>query len=160
MAISEKSEKVLRAIQHLKEAEITAILAAVPSEDTRNIVAILAARGYIAEVRVLNRVLPGSNNAAVSVYALSEKGGKFLNKLDSPAPKAKAKTPAVKKQKLHPAETFVIPECDPDVDVVYLKVNGRTVKVTYGKHFKREPYKSPPELTRYKANPIKGIHAL
>jgi hypothetical protein len=40
------------------------------------------------------------------------------------------------------------------------EIDGRKVKITYGVHHDYEVYKPAPDYTRYRPNPIKGIHAL
>jgi len=162
MAIGEKSEKVLRTLREIGEAEVAVIIKAVTEFDARNTVNSLYSQRYIEVAKVLNRVLSGKRNKgtlAVRIYKISEKGIKILNKIDAP-PEIKPPKVEAKKQELHPMQNFVIPERDPNVDVVYVKHEGRIVKVTYGARFKRDTYTTPPEPTRYKSNPIRGIHSL
>jgi len=162
MAIGEKSEKVLRILREIGESEVADIIKAVTEFDARNTVNSLYSQRYIDVAKVLNRVLSGKRNKgtiAVRIYKISEKGIKILDKIDAP-PKIKQPKIEAKKQELHPMQNFVIPERDPNVAVVYVEHEGRTVKVTYGARFKRDTYKTPPGPTRYKSNPIRGIHAL
>lgn len=94
------------------------------------------------------------------VYAITEKGRNKLNDADFSTVVAMRQQKQKTAPNLHKMQHFVIPTRDPNVREMMAEIGGREVKITYGVNFEYEPYVPPPDYTRHKPRPIKGIHAL
>lgn len=171
MKIRKNSELVLRKLRRLGEVEVTRLKDAIKEFDAKNTINSLVRLGYIDVVRILHRREGGPRSKGfvlVRVIAVSDKGLKELRKLNAialaakkaaqepPKPPKEVKAP---KEELHQMQSWIIPERDPNVSVTSIEIEGRTVKVTYGRGFTATPYSPPKEPTRYKPRLIRGIHA-
>jgi len=176
MAISKNSGVILRKLHTLKEAELAVLAKEITEFPAKDAINSLTRQGFIEVVKILTRKLSGKRNKGVKevrILAISEKGLRALETLDNPKPPpvkvsrpSKAEKPAktlkterAPKQVLHQMQNLIIPERDPDVEVDYIEVEGRKVKITYGKAPTRKTYVPPKDCTRYKPGIIRGIHA-
>lgn len=175
MAVSKNGYLTLRKIQKLKEAEIEVLAKSLPEVNVQNAINSLKRGRLVETVKTVSRKITDSRSTRLvpkSVYALTVRGAAAIKEFEAAAarkaalinpPTFRKITPTqkeVKKQELHLMQNWIIPERDPNVSVVHTEINGHTVKVTYGDGYEYERYSPPADLTRYRPNPIKGIHLL
>jgi len=175
MAVSKNGYLTLRKIQKLKEAEIEVLARSLPEVNVQNAINSLKRSRLVETVKTVSRKITDSRSTRLvpkSVYAITVRGAAAIKEFEAAAarkaalinpPTFRKITPTqkeVKKQELHLMQNWIIPERDPNVSVVHTEINGHTVKVTYGNGYEYERYSSPADLTRYRPNPIKGIHSL
>lgn len=173
MTVSKNGYTTLHKIRELGEVEVAVLLTCLPEFDVQNAVNSLKRGGLIKSVRLVNRQFTDSRSTRtypVSVYTVTDRGYTAMEKYEAAETRKKAVanppsfrkiTPKPQKQELYQMQNWVIPERDPNVDVTYVKIAGQEqpVKVTYGVGHPYASLKLAPDLTRYKRNVIKGIHA-
>lgn len=173
MTVSKNGYTTLHKIRELGEVEVAVLLTCLPEFDVQNAVNSLKRGGLIKSVRLVSRQFTDSRSTRVypvSVYTVTDKGYIAMEKYEAAAarklvvvnpPTYRKITPKPQKQELYQMQNWVIPERDPNVDVVYMEIEGQEqpVKVTYGVGHPYAALKLAPDLTRYKRNVIKGIHA-
>lgn len=155
-----KNEATLRAILKIGNAtlhDVEAIVGDVAKEAINS----LFRCDLIYSVAVEIMLTKGGQKRNMHVYAITEKGRNKLQDADFPkVVEMRQKPKQQTAPALHQMQHFVIPERAPNVKEMMAEIGGREVKITYGVNFAYEPYVPPPDYTRHKPRPIKGIHAL
>ena len=165
--LTPKNEATLRAILLLKEAGVHEANAAI-GDDTKDAIRSLLRCEYIQVTRSIMRQTVTRNpkhkqhTREMLLYAITDRGRQKLQDMEFPPAREMKVLKVVLGQKfdLHKMESFIIPERKPNVNQMIAEIGGREVKITYGVNYAYETYKPAPDLTRYKPNPIRGIHAL
>lgn len=174
MTVSKNGYATLVMVRELEEVETATLVERLPGFDVQNAVNSLKRGKLIEAVRFVYKKFTDSRATrtyAVSAFSITEKGRLAIRKFEEVEAKKTAVvnpptfrkiTPKVKtqKQELYQMQNWIIPDRDPAVDVRHIEINGHPVKVTYGVSHAYAPLQLAPDLTRYKPNPIKGIHAL
>ena len=174
MTVSKNGYATLTMVRELEEVETATLVERLPGFDVKNAVNSLKRGKLIEAVRFVYKKFTDSKATrtyAVSAFSITEKGRLAIRKFEEAEAKKTAAntpptfrkiTPKVKtqKQELYQMQNWIIPDRDPAVDVRHIEINGHPVKVTYGVSHTYAPLQLAPDLTRYKPNPIKGIHAL
>ena len=154
-----KNEATLRAILKIGNAtlhDVEAIVGDVAKEAINS----LFRCEYVCVVATKNMLTKGRHTKNMRVYAITEKGRNKLQ--DSDVPKVVETRQKPKQQtapELHQMQHFIIPDRDPNVKEMVAEIGGRMVKIAYGVHHEYETYVPPPDYTRYKPRPIRGILA-
>ena len=176
MTVSQNGYATLTMVRELEEVETATLIERLPGFDAQNAVNSLKRGKLIEAVRFVYRKFTDSRATrtyAVGAFSITEKGRLAIRKFEEVEAKKTAVVPRVfaaprqkgtkvipQKQELHQMQNWIIPERDPAVNVAYTEIDGHPVKVTYGVSHAYTPLQLAPDLTRYKPNPIKGIHAL
>ena len=180
MTVSKNGYDTLLMVQELGEVEVSTLVERLPEVDVQNAVNSLKRGKLIEAVRSVNRKFTDSRSTriyAVCVYGITDKGRAAVKKYDDAVarkaaivPRVLAATKTAPKSKgtkaiqggpeLHQMQNWVIPARDPNVTERKMEIDGREVKVTYGVSHPYPAYVPPADLTRYRPNPIKCIHAL
>lgn len=169
MAISNNSAFILRKLRSLGEVELADLVKGVTDFSAKDCVNSLIKNDFISVTKILVRKSDSEEKPAVKnvkILTVSEKGLRELGKqkrtpIKVSKPKIDSTTTEKKgaNQDLHQTQTYVIPERNPDVEVDYIEIDGRKVKITYGRSFTGSVYIPPKDLTRYKPSVIRGINA-
>lgn len=154
-----KNEATLRAILKIGNAtlhDVEEIVGDVAKEAINS----LFRCEFLCVVATKSMLTKSGQTKDMHVYAITDKGRNKLNDADFP----KVVEMRQPKQKtapgLHQMQHFVIPARAPSVREMMAEIGGRMVKITYGVNFEYESYVPPPDYTRHKPRPIKGLHAL
>ena len=176
MTVSKNGYATLTMVRELEEVETATLIERLPGFDVQNAVNSLKRGKLIEAVRFVYKKFTDSRATrtyAVSAFSITEKGRLAIRKFEEAeakktsvvpkifaAPRQKGTKTIPRKQELHQMQNWIIPDRDPAVDVRHIEIDGHPVKVTYGVSHAYAPLQLAPDLTRYKPNPIKGIHAL
>ena len=180
MTVSKNGYDTLLMVQELGEVEVSTLVERLPEIDVQNAVNSLKRGKLIEAVKAVHRQFTDARSTRtyqVSVYTITELGRAAVRKFDEAAERKAAIVPrgfaapkvgrshkgtkAIQgKSDVHQMQNWVIPDRDPNVTEGRMEIDGREVKITYGVSHTYPAYVPPADLTRYKPNPIKCIHAL
>ena len=180
MTISKNGYATLLMVRELGEVEVSTLVERLPGFNVQNAVNSLKRCKQIEAVRFVYKKFTDSRATrayAVSAFSITEKGRIALRKFEDAADRKAAVVPRVFTSpkpgrshkgtkaiqggpELHQMQNWAIPARDPNVTERKMEIDGREVKVTYGVSHPYPAYVPPADLTRYRPNPIKCIHAL
>lgn len=150
------NEKTLRLLSKKGTATLHDVVDLI-GEDAKNTIRSLHQCGHIQVVAVVKQKSKGGEMKDMNVYGITDSGKAKLDRVAVPKTPTTRPAQQPRKQDLHLMQTFIIPERDPNVNVMIASIGGRDVTITYGVHHPYEVYRPAPDNSRnYTPRPIRG----